>query len=308
MRKNPWLMLGVLIFAFVSIFVFLLGSSAISLFGGGKMHIASKNTILHLHLDGVIIDGKKFLTTLKKYRKENKVKAIVVEINSPGGVVGPSQEIYEEIKRVREEHKKPIVAVSTSLDASGAYYASVAADKIIVAPGTLIGSIGVIMEFMNLEGLYNWAKVSRYSITTGKFKDSGSEYRPMREDERQYFQTLADDVLGQFKKAVADGRKLDAEKVTSIADGRVFTGSQAVEMGLADQLGTVEDAFKVAAELAGLGENYDVYEPPKHKSNFLEMIMNDEEEEASSHFSGMIEKVFKTQLANRPLYLMPGFW
>lgn len=306
MRKNPWLILIALIFVFGTLFTFVIGSSVISLFGGEKMRITSNNTILKLKLEGVIMDGRKFLKHLSKYREDNSIKAIVIEVNSPGGVVGPSQELNYEIKRTREEFKKPIVVVSTGLNASGAFYASVAADKILVMPGTLIGSIGVIMEFMNLEKLYDWAKVSRYSITTGKFKDSGAEYRPMREDERELFQSMADEVLLQFKTAVAEGRNLDINKVSEIADGRVVTGTKAIELGLADQIGSREDAIKVAADLAGL-KDYDVFEPQLDRPQWMKFFGADEDEEnVMTPLSETASRLLKLELAGKPLFLMPG--
>jgi protease-4 len=312
MKKNPWLILLALVFVFGSLFVFLMGSAAVSLFGESNVKVTAKNSILHLKLEGVIMDGKKILKPLEKYSENKNIKAIVVEINSPGGVVGPSQEIYMELKRVREQQKKPVVAVSTGLMASGAYYAAVGADKIVVAPGALVGSIGVIMEFMNLEKLYDWAKVSRYSITTGKYKDSGAEYRPMREDERSLFQSLINDVWVQFKEAVASGRNLKLDIVNQYADGRVFTGRQAVEKGLADQIGTVQDAFQLAADMANISNDFDIFEAPKAHRNFLDMFMSNDDDEASSKIGGQIDKTIKTflhaELANRPLFLMPGNW
>ncbi len=311
MKKNPWMMLFVLLFVFGSLFAFLLGSSAISLFGGhDEIRLTSKNSILHLKLQGVIIDGEKFLKNLKKYRKDKHIKAVVIEINSPGGVVGPSQEIYEEIKRTREEFKKPVVAVSPGLLASGAYYSAVGADKIIVAPGAMVGSIGVIMEFANLEKLYEWAKVSRFTINTGKYKDSGSEYRAMRDDEKQLFQELINEVWVQFKEAVAAGRNLKLEQVEPYADGRVLTGVSAVKVGLADEVGTVDHAFDVAADLAKM-KDFDIFEPPKHRPGLLDFIgsTSDEEADAITKVSmGVVNKVLKPELMNRPLFLMPGTW
>ncbi|MGZ5280177.1 MAG: signal peptide peptidase SppA [Pseudobdellovibrionaceae bacterium] len=311
MKKNPWLMLGVLLFVFASLFVFLVGSSAISLFGGSdqKLHMLTKNSILHLKLEGVIIDGERFLKALKKYREENEIKAIVIEINSPGGVVGPSQEIFEEIKRTRTEFKKPVVAVSPGMMASGAYYSAVAADKIIVAPGALVGSIGVIMEFANLERLYDWAKISRYTITTGKYKDSGAEYRPMRDDERELFQDMINEVWEQFKDAVATGRNMKKEQVESYADGRVFTGASAVKLGFADEIGTVDRAFDLAAELAGM-DDFEIFEVPKHRPGLFDLIggIDDEATSASKVADQVLDRVFKAKLLNQPLFLMPGHW
>lgn len=322
MRKNPWLMLAVLFCAFLVLFVIAIGSSVSNFFKGGEgsVKVASRNSILKLELDGVIIDGKKFLKQLKKYREDENIKAIVIEVNSPGGVVGPSQEIYSEILKVRQTLKKPVVVVSTGLMASGAYYAAVAADKIVVAPGTMMGSIGVIMEFMNLEKLYDWAKVSRFSINTGKYKDSGAEYRTMRSDERELFQELINDVFGQFKQAVADGRGLKIDFVSQYADGRVFTGATGVKLGFADELGTVDDAYELASDLAGL-DDFDIFEPPKRHPGILDLITaqtggSDEDAESSflrgrgleSSIDLAIRKVLHTELANRPLFLMPGSW
>lgn len=301
----------VLLFVFGSLTAFLVGSSVISLFGESPVRITAKNSILHLELDGVIMDGKKFLKTLLKYRKNDKVKAIVISVNSPGGVVGPSQEIFEEIRRTREEFKIPVVVHSAGLMASGAFYAAVAADKIIVAPGTMMGSIGVIMEFVNLEKLYDWAKVKRYTINTGKFKDSGAEYRAMRDDERALFQTMINEVWEQFKDAVAEGRGLKKEFVNQYADGRVFTGAQGVKLGFADELGTLEDAYDVAADLANL-DDYEIFEAPKHKAGIMDFLSQAEDEESESKSSlergiqGMTNRLLHTQLSNRPLYLMPG--
>jgi protease-4 len=305
--------LGVLALVFVSLFVFALGSSAIGLFGGGaserSMRLTNRPYILHLKLEGVIMDGQKFLKSLKKYRKESSLKAIVVEIDSPGGVVGPSQEIYSELNRTRTEFKIPIVAVTPNLAASGAYYAAMGADRLVVAPGSMLGSIGVIMEFANLEKLYDWAKVSRYTINTGKYKDSGSEYRPMRDDERKLFQELIDEVWIQFKEAVAKGRNKSMEEVEPYADGRVMTGATAVKLGFADEVGTVDSAFETAAKLALLDkDSYDIFEVPKKRPGLIEILTGNEDEDSLNNISKVMSKVLKTELMNRPLFLMPGSW
>ena len=307
----------VLLFVFGTLFVFLIGVSSIKLLGDFSpvAKITSKNSILHLELEGVILDGTKLLKPLVKYRKESRIKAIVVEVNSPGGVVGPSQEIYEELKKT-SQMGKPVVVVSNGLIASGAYYAAVAADHIMVAPGALVGSIGVIMEFTNLEKLYDWAKISRYSIHTGKYKDSGAEYRSMRPDEKQLFQSLLTEVFNQFKKTVAEGRKLKIEEVEPYADGRVFTGEQAVQWKFADSTGTVRSAFDKAAELAGLGTNYEIFTVPKHRPGLVEILTGGEESDdwsTESKLNGnplevLDQRVLKSRLTNRPLYLMPGSW
>ncbi len=296
----------------------------------GRRH--SKNEILHLEINGIIMNGKKFLETLKRYKKEDSIKAIVIEINSPGGAVGPSQEIYYEIIRAKKETQKPIICVSTGLVASGGYYAALACDQIIVAPGTMIGSIGVIMEFANLEGLYDWAKVKRYTITSGKFKDSGSEYRAMREDERALFQNMIDEVYDQFRKTVSVARNLPLDFVSQYADGRVMTGATAVKLKFADAEGTFEDAIRMAAQKAKLGEDYHVFKPRKEKNSLIDFILDERGDDddlnslndlssLGSQFSSKmssnlapdvmakaIQTVFKTKYLNQPLYLMPGTW
>jgi protease-4 len=271
----------------------------------------TKGSILLMELDGVITDSKKFVEDLNKYVKEDKIKGVLVVVNSPGGVVGPSQEMYNAILRVRTVNKKPIVASVSSMAASGAFYAAVAADKIVTNPGSMIGSIGVIMEFANLEKLYDWAKIKRYSIKTGAYKDSGAEYREMRSDEKKVFQDLIDNVFMQFKKAVAQGRKLPLEKVAQYADGRVFTGEQAVAMGFADQIGGYQDALALIGKMTGLGDDPKIFKPPrKHGSKFMDLIEDYSEESRSSAlpFEKWSKQVFHAELFNQPLYLMPGFW
>lgn len=288
----------------------------------------SHNEILHLEIKGVIMNGKKFLAQLKKYKKNSSVKAVVIDINSPGGAVGPSQEIYTEILRMKNETKKPFVCVSTGLMASGGYYSALGCDKIVVAPGAMIGSIGVIMEFANLEKLYDWAKIQRYTITSGKYKDSGSEYRAMRDDERALFQDMINDVYNQFAETVAASRNLNIEVVKQYADGRVMTGNQAVKVKLADEVGTFEDAVRLAANMAKLGEDYKVMKPKKDKVSFIDYItMEDDEDDLNSledtqtliqglksNFdakivtSGLVKDFLKMKYLNQPMYLMPGYW
>ena len=286
-----------------------------------------KNEILHLEINGVIMNGKKFLSNLKKYADKDAIRAIVIEINSPGGAVGPSQELFMEIKRAKEEHNKPVICVSTGLIASGGYYAAMACDILMVAPGTMIGSIGVIMEFANLEDLYSWAKVKRYTITSGKYKDSGSEYRAMRDDERKLFQDMIDEVYSQFRNTVAESRKLDVSFVSQYADGRVMTGAKAVELKFADSIGTFEDAIRLAAEKAGLKKDeYHVLRPGKGRPSFWSFITDNNEEDdlnsiskfdlqaaikgqlAGQSVEQALKSVFKLKTINQPMMIMPGFW
>jgi protease-4 len=261
-----------------------------------------KASILALDLDGIIMDNKEIMEQLRKHRKDDRIKGVLIRIASPGGVVGPSQELYDEIKRTREEFKKPVVAFCSSVAASGAFYAAVGADKIVTTPGCLIGSIGAIMEFVNLEKLYDWAKVQRYAITTGKFKDAGAEYKPLSAEARQLFQEMLNDVLSQFKAAIATGRKLKPEFVDQYADGRVFTGLQAVKLGFADQVGTWDDARKMLGEMTGLGKDPEVFKVKKHRA-FMEIF----EEASESRFFGKVAgQLMHTDLNGKPLFILPG--
>lgn len=263
------------------------------------------NSILVLELNGIILKNDRLLDDLGKYAKKKEIRAIVIKINSPGGLVGPSEAIYQELKRVREKYKKPVIASCSALAASGGYYVAVAADKIFTNAGSMLGSIGVIMEFANLEKLYDWAKIKRYAITSGKFKDSGSEYREMTPEESELFQNLVSDVHDQFVKAIAEGRHLDVKTVASLADGRVFTGRQAVELGLADQIGTFQDAIDEAAKLAEIKGEPELFEPHSKRPPFLEFLMDvtGQENEIDE-----ISKWLKLELIGKPLYLMPGTW
>lgn len=281
----------------------------------------TQNSILRLDMNGVILNGKKFLANVDSYAKNDHVKAVLIDINSPGGAVGPSQEMFQAIKNIKDNLKKPVVCVATGIMASGAYYAGAACDKIVVAPGALIGSIGVIFEFANMEKLYDWAKISRYSITSGKYKDSGADYRAMREDEKALFQGLVDEVYAQFRETVKTSRNLSDDKLDQYADGRVFTGVTAVKEGFADQVGFYNDAVKLAAEMAKLGDNYTVFTPPKKKPSIFDIgaeredTLNSLVEFADSlkaqrglSLEDAFKFILRTRYLNQPMYLMPGVW
>lgn len=266
----------------------------------------TESSILLMKLEGVILDPTDFLEDLRKYAKEDDIKGVLVVVNSPGGVVGPSQELYQELKRVREELKKPVVVSASSIAASGAYYMAVAADQIFTNPGTLMGSIGVIMEFANLERLYDWAKIERYVVKTGVYKDSGAEYRPMREDEKQLFQSMADEVLTQFVRAIAEGRKMREDEVRPLADGRVFTGETAVKLNLADKIGTYEDARRAIGQLAGLGQDPEMFEPPPKRPSLSDFLGEMRGIEPAQSAAQMAAHVLKAKLWGQPLFLLPG--
>lgn len=263
-----------------------------------------QSSVLLLELDGVIDGSEKFLEKLRRYRKEDQIKGILVQVNSPGGVVGPSQEIFMELKRTREVFKKPVVVSCLGLAASGAYYAALGADKFVVTPGCMVGSIGVIMQFANVERLLQWAKIERYVIKTGKFKDIGAEYRPMAPEERELLQGLVNDVLGQFKTDIVASRKLSVEVVNANADGRVFTGKQAVELGFADELGTLDDARRILGEMTGLGGDPEVFKPRTMRgSEWLSFL---EEESRVERWFTKMENLLHLNIQGQPLLIWPG--
>ncbi len=258
--------------------------------------IFKKEGVALLEINGVIMDSKKALKALKAFEENQNVKALVVRINSPGGAVAPSQEIYEAIRKF----PRPKVASMSSVAASGGFYIAVAADRIFSNPGTITGSIGVIMEFANLEKLYDWAKIKRFSIKTGRFKDSGAEYREMQPEEKALLQGMVDDVLIQFKTAVATGRKMTFDEVTPLADGRIFSGAQAKKVGLVDELGGIDDAIVAAGKLGGIEGKPRVITEKKDKKNVLELVQdlmrddgdNDEAESRSSNrLASALQKV-----------------
>jgi len=223
-----------------------------------------------VELEGVILDVDDLIKDLKSYRDNPQVRAVVIRINSPGGVVAPSQELHDALVRLRQGGK-PVVASLGSVAASGGYYVAVAADRIYANPGTLTGSIGVIMQMANFEQLMKKVGVDYVVVKAGAFKDVGNPGRPMTPEERRVLQALLDDVHGQFIGAVAEGRKLDRAQVTQFADGRIFSGTQAKALQMIDELGGLEDAVNGAAQLAGIRVPPKVI-PPKRRISIFDLL------------------------------------
>ncbi len=258
------------------------------------MDLAAGDRVGLIRVEGPIIDSQSTVTELKRFGKSSSVKAIVLRIDSPGGGVVPSQEIHDAVMLVRSKHQKKIVASMGSVAASGGYYIAAAADHILANPGTLTGSIGVIMELANLQGLLKKVGVESVVIKSGRYKDLASPFRKMSEGDRRILQGVLDDVHRQFIEAVAEGRSLALDDVRLMADGRIFTGRQAKEMKLVDGLGNLQDAIEMAAELAGIEGEPKVVEPRKRFSirGFLE-----------SHLFGSLPR-FPFQSGVRVKYLM----
>jgi protease IV len=236
------------LFIFLFLFLFLVIISLV--FALLQKNVPIGDKIALIRIEGPILDSKNTIDELKEHIKDSSIKAIVLRVDSPGGAVAPSQEIYEEVRKAVV--KKKIIVSMGSVAASGGYYISAPASRIIANPGTLTGSIGVIMEVPNLEGLMNKIGVKTEVIKSGKHKDIASVFRGIGKEEREILQNVLDNVHEQFITAVAEGRKMLPDDIRKIADGRVFTGEQALKAGLVDELGNLEDAIKTAAGLAGI--------------------------------------------------------
>lgn len=227
-------------------------------------------------IEGEILDARETLDLLHKYARNRTVKAVVVRINSPGGAIAPSQEIYSAIRRLREEGT-PVVASMDSVAASGGYYIASACDPIVANAGSITGSIGVILQWFDVEDLVRWAKLDPETITSGAMKDAGSPYREMSDAERQYFQGIVAQLHSQFIRDVAEGRKsrMKADEVAKVADGRIFTGEQALALKLVDQIGTIDDAVRTAGRLGGIqGEPAKLW-PRRRELTIFDLLSED---------------------------------
>jgi protease-4 len=242
------------------------GSPALSL---------SANQVASLELEGIISDSKEFVDELKDYGNRSGVKSVVIRINSPGGGVAASQEIYESIRKFRSETNKKVVVSMASVAASGGYYVACASDRIFANPGTITGSIGVDAEWYNYGDLLRWAKIQDVVIKSGLLKDAGSPTRPLTDDEKIYFQSLINNIYAQFVSTVASSRGLSEEAVRKLADGRVYTGQEAKANHLIDEIGTLQDAIAAAAKMAGIAGPPRIVSPAKKRFSILDLIFGD---------------------------------
>jgi len=257
--------------AFTGCLVFILLGALIALVAAtmrnesSDLNLAGEKVAV-IPIEGEILEARETLDTLKRYADNDTVKAIVIRINSPGGAIAPSQEIYSAIRRIRKDSGKPIVASFDSVAASGGYYIASACDQIVANPGSITGSIGVILQWFNTRELMQWAKLKPETITSGALKDAGSPYRELTPEERDYFQGIVSQLHSQFVRDVALGRgeRLKQEDVARLADGRVFTGEQALALKLVDELGSIDDAVRTAGRLGGIeGEPARLWPKPR---------------------------------------------
>jgi len=264
--RNAFVVAGVLVLLF---FTFIAGIGCGFLLSGDD-GFSTGDKVAVLKVEDIILDDQPYIDSISKIKEDKKVKAVVVRIDSPGGAVGPSQEIYIELKKLRKD--MPVIASIGNVGASGGYYIACAAEKIFANPGTITGSIGVVAEFTSYEKLLEWAKVDVEVLKSGKYKDVGSPFRGMTPEDREYMQGLIDNVYSQFKSAVAESRGLGAAEVDKVADGKIFTGEQAKELKLIDETGTINDAIDLAANMAGIEGKPGLVYYPKKKSQLLELL------------------------------------
>jgi protease IV len=271
-RMLFWLLLGggaFILLAIVALSLLLAYGSN----DGGEF--AFGNRIQVVDIEGELVDSQQILEQLKRYEDNKSVPAILLKVDSPGGGVAVSQEIYSAVKRLREKKHKIVVAYMSAVGASGAYYVSCPADKIVANPGTIVGSIGVIAEWVNYGDLLAWAKLKDVTFKTGEFKDSGTPTRALTDREKVYFQGLIDDMYVQFVEAVAAGRKMDVEDVRSLADGRVFTGRDAKQKKLIDEIGDFQDAVDLTASLAGISGKPNLLRSTRQRVTLLDLLTGD---------------------------------
>lgn len=266
-----------MVFVAVSFIVF---ASAIKRDGGEYISGGNGDKIAIVEINDVIVSSEKTVEEIKRFREDKSIKAIILRVNTPGGGVAASQEIYEEVKKTRDSGKIIVVSMG-AIAASGGYYISMGSSLIIANPGTLTGSIGVIAQFMSIKDLADKLGITQTTIKSGNLKDAGSPFRQMNDSDKAYFQDVVDNSFGQFLDVVSKERKMDMETLKKYANGRVFTGLQAKEYGLIDSLGTFEDAIRITSKMAGIeGEPRIVRE--KKKFSFFEELLGSKIEDVTS--------------------------
>jgi protease-4 len=262
--------LGIVALLLAAILTLLSGTS------GSSSLLSLRDRIGVITIDGTITDPEPIVTQLVEFKKDKAIKAIILRVNSPGGGVAPSQEIYREVRRTAAT--KPVIASMGSVAASGGYYVACAANKIVANPGTLTGSIGVLMEFVQLEDLFQKIGVGFEVLKSGEFKDIGSPYRKVSERDKELLNSLILDIQKQFVEAVAQGRNLPVEKVREIADGRIFSGAQSKQLGLVDQLGNFQDALDLAKKMSNIKGEVTLVYPKKTRARLWDFLFRDASE------------------------------
>jgi protease-4 len=274
-RTLLWIVIGGGIFFIFVLAVFAFVFIALHATQRSTIGSAFGEKIAVVDLDGVILSPSTVVRQLKDFADDDSIKAIILHVNSPGGGVAASEEIYREVKRIRDEKKKRIVASIETVGASGAYFVSSATNKIYADEGSIVGSIGVISEWVNYEDLLKWAKLKQITMKAGEFKDTGNPARPMTPEEKQYLQSLIDNMHTQFIRAVADGRHMKLDDVRAIANGKVWTGQEALAMKMIDQVSDFEGAVKDTAKAVGIRGEPTLVRPEKDRKTVLDLLFGD---------------------------------
>ncbi len=289
--------LGLIAFSFTSCFKFY----------DTKKRVKTKS-ILSLEIRGIITSAtsESFMKNVREYAGKESIKGVLIRVNSPGGTVGASQEINATVKEIKDYYKKPVIVSGGDIVASGGVYSIMSADQILISPGTLFGSVGVLMQFQNLSELARWAKMEIYALKAGEFKDSGNPFREMTLRERELFENTLDTVLDQFKDTIIKGRNLDEKIVERIADGRIITGEEALELGLVDGIGSFNEAVKVIGKLSGLGSEPVLFSPLNE--GFLSKYLGNSSVSSQSLLQKLINKfVTLNSISGQPLYILPSY-
>jgi len=282
-RRHPYLF-------FLLVFTSVIAASSailaiLNFFSGDNADMRFGDKVGIIEINGVISESKKSISQIKEFRDNDSIKAIVIRVDSPGGAVGPSQEIYRELEKTVKVKK--VIASFGTIAASGGYYIASAANGIVANPGTITGSIGVILGYTNFESLFEKIGLHPVVIKSGEYKDIASPVRKMTDNERELLQAFSDNIHQQFIKHVAKGRKMEIDQVQNIADGRIFSGEAAVSMGLVDRLGNLEDAVEWAGRLGGMkGEITSVY-PPEEKLPFMQYLLDMSVKEIGEKVNGL---------------------
>jgi protease IV len=274
-RTLLWIFFGCGIFAFYALMVGSLIYITMRASGGETAFGGFGDRIGVVDLDGLILSPHPVVDELKDFADDSSVKAIILHVNSPGGGVAASEEIYREVKRIREEKKKKVIVSIETVGASGAYYISSAANKIYADNGSVVGSIGVIAQWVNYGDLLKWAKLKDVVLKTGEFKDTGNPARDLTPAEQAYMQSLIDNMFGQFVHAVADGRGLKFDDVKAIANGKVWTGEQALSMKLIDNVGDFEAVVNDTAKSVGISGEPALVHPFRERRTMLDWLLGD---------------------------------
>lgn len=265
------IMTVVIIFGGLFLMLLIFAVVMISVFSDDAGIGGADNQVGVIEINGPIMESKKTVEDLRKFTKRDSIKGIVVRVNSPGGAVAPSQEIFQAVKRASDE--KPVVVSMGSTAASGGYYIAIGAEHIIANSGTVTGSIGVISQLFNVEGLLDQIDVEVHTVKTGKYKDAGSPFREFGDEDREYFRALLEDIYEQFIEDVAKARDIELSEVRKVADGRVFTGRQAKEYKLVDELGTFHDAVDWVKDKAKIDGDAKLVYPAKKELGFLSQFI-----------------------------------